>query len=236
MKRFFLVEIGILEIVACLVALVLVFGTLNYFNILRLDTAFPLLSFFPHLTRTASVNNSTIAQPDGPRYFPQGKNFSYNTKKATVSLRDFLESTLQSNVLPPRINASSFAPSQSFAVYQVQWTLPSNTNAVASLFYRPTTTLVEKIRLNISLPANSPFVVSSASAQTAIQPYIAEDTSLAWQCAANPIQTYCEKFLSSPQGGKGYGLTKDTKGNLTLFACFYPAEIPTNLQIRSCIK
>lgn len=66
-KALALLEVGLIEVLFVGVVIILLFGTLNYFNILRLSELFPnQLGFLPHRQQSSNVNTVTIAPTISP--------------------------------------------------------------------------------------------------------------------------------------------------------------------------
>ncbi|MCL5432660.1 MAG: hypothetical protein M1524_00905 [Patescibacteria group bacterium] len=90
------VEIGVFEIIFVIVCFLLIFGTLNYFNILSVSDAFPqYLGWLPRQTNTASKQAETsiavptsaqqknsLACPVPESYCNSGKQITYNGNPA----------------------------------------------------------------------------------------------------------------------------------------------------------
>jgi len=90
---------GAFEIGFVLIVLLLLFGTLNYFNILSISGVFPnQLGWLPRQQIKLASQGEALR---GSNFTPN--TFRYDTKKAEKLLTDYIKSTLKPELIPPKI-------------------------------------------------------------------------------------------------------------------------------------
>lgn len=171
-----LVEIGFLEITVVLLFLVLVFGALNFFNILTLSTIFPQLSFLPHL----SQSNRKPLPPDSV---------------LKGQLQSFITSTLNPQYILPNLSFIKSKEFQNTITIRGEWT-KDTTPVVAQLVVDTVSALPLQENLIISLGSASADLDPTTS-QTLLQTYfsgVSAASSSAVTCVTNtdPIKTICQ--------------------------------------------
>src|SRR5579872_3842122 len=93
LKKLLLLEAGVFEISFVVILLCLIFGALNYFNVLSLSKIVPQLSFLPHAqkasTYQAAVSNRNIVNP------PKS-----DTADGKIALLSYIRQTIQPLYIP----------------------------------------------------------------------------------------------------------------------------------------
>ncbi|HEX7042079.1 MAG TPA: hypothetical protein VF189_02425 [Patescibacteria group bacterium] len=131
MKGLLLFEVGLLEVVFVLLLLGLVFGVLNYFNILKISSVIPQLSFLPHrqsLSQENPPNTAISTAPKGP--------FIYDTEGAYNLVETFAKKTLNDDYLPKSQDASesAFIFLENKNIFTSPWNVPNGKVGTASAF------------------------------------------------------------------------------------------------------
>ncbi len=101
-------KLGMLEIGVVVVVLILIFGVLNYFSVLRLDYAFPFLSFLPRRSVSVKINRTILSRNTtyiGHVTAIKGNVFTIVNKGSTLratSNSKTMFATIPSSKTPPR--------------------------------------------------------------------------------------------------------------------------------------
>ncbi len=215
-KKFLFAEIILGEVVMGIIAVCLVFGLLNYFNIISLDKAFPGLSFLPKQAKTTKTQT-----------------FSYDDSLAYDNLSKF-----DNEILKPAYMTSQQKSTQELSnIFTQSWNTTDQKVFVNQQFqFQPNTNKDQFYKLVInsldeSLSTASP---SPKQASTITARYLAVTINDAdWDCITTS-QTRCTYKVTEN------GFLKDIRvfwipgANLiNVIACKISQDTPTLLQ--SCI-
>lgn len=238
-KILFFTEIGFLEAVFVFTLLVLLFGTLNFFNILPLPTAFPFLSTLPHLQKST---------PDITSSYLQSRlsiNLMSQAKKAFSS---YLTQTLQSKFLPSTNSTITVATSAGVIKYTFNW-ISNSTFFSTSVNYPPHSSKPSYFNLVFLIPQSQKFNTSLKNAQEEVKNILAKyftvnPSLLLVTCTPHLKTIFCQQFISSSQNTIGYSILGDirnsstsvaTNSSLTIFSCLSPLSKRENgISLETC--
>lgn len=222
-------KLSLFEIGFVLLIMVLFFGLLHFFNILRLDRTFPQLAFLPHLPSSQTFNSQTNLPP-----------FDYDITQANTTLAAYIKKTVATEFLPPTASSSAdqFIFVQNNNVFTAVWNvLPQNTASESShaqgmLFLQErknipaTYQVVLTANSLLSIPTNSP----PSAAQLTVSKVFGNNTKETdWKCTGNYVQT-CTLTAKTSDGQKKYVLTivKDQNASqlivVSAASCLLPTE------------
>lgn len=95
-------EIGLIEFGFVIIVLLLLFGILNYFNILSVSSVFPnQLGWLPRQQIKLASQGETLQTPSQTNSSPS--TFSYDTAKAKKLLTDYIKDTIKPQFIPSKI-------------------------------------------------------------------------------------------------------------------------------------
>lgn len=212
--------ISLFEIVFVLSLLFLIFGILNYFNILQLSTIFPKLSFLPHFSQP--VQETTLA--------PQ---VNFPTRDAhSVQLIDYIKQTLRPAYLPFNISQPSFMIQHRANLYAADWTIKNTTASFSLITNAATNDIVE---LKFVLGPLPPAIIATSAAEQLTAKYFQQALLGTFTCKSVKSFSYCEKFAIQPNQKTSYGIIKTTDDKtISLFGCQIPIS-SVSAQRTSCI-
>lgn len=225
-KRLSLAKVGLFELGFVLVLIVLIFGLLNYLNILSLNKVFPSLSFLPHINQLSKIPVPTI--------------YSYNNPKVATTMNFFTKQVLKSRYQPTYLKINTIIAikdQQEFVLHWIVKDSSSSSEFTSKVNYQPATNKIESSTLSISLK-NDPTVPNTVTIATAdaLTSIFFQVSHPSWNC--QPIPFSCEYFSSTPEGKIGYGIVGDTRSKLPLliYSCFIPKESSLYAKSASCLS
>lgn len=205
-------EIGIFEFFFVAVVLFLLFGTLNYFNILPVSDVFPnQLSWLPRQTSQPKKLLYTPANPTPkPTTTPTTAAFSYDTKKAQALLTQYIKDNIKPEFLPAKIEVKQKTISNTTnkeVPYEFNsfFTIRKDEFLVALHYKENTNTLndfivqIQPSKIDVSTTSVS--LANSLVSAYFINPYVITT------CNAKGLVSYCEEFRIENQGKKGFGIS-----------------------------
>jgi len=197
--------------------------SINYFNILRLDLAFPFLSFLP---RQHSVQTKK-------------QQYKYNNVSAKNIFTDYLKSNLRPEFVksPFSLNYLKNSPE-----YNVSW---NGDDYMVSGFFH--------FKTNSNMPGEAGFMVVPSSPQIAFQgatvdlaqnyinKYLTNiDSNPSYNCKTlRASSSLCEHFSSQKNGKHGYGIAvakNGTQSAVLVFSCFIFKDEVNFKDKKTCIE
>lgn len=211
-------EWGIFEVVFVLVLLCVVFGALNFFNILNVSNVFPQLSFLPHLSSSKQQVSTKIQVTRDPQ---------------SQEIVDYIKSTLKPAYWSYNIDTPLFTVTKTKNYYESDWNTANGT-ASAVLSINPNTH--QSIRLYLSFGPIQVGDISSSSAQNAAQTYLNQPNPN-FSCGQSKSISYCEDFVSNSYSKSGFGIVKNLKiQGIDIFTCkLFTQNNKTLQRIESCV-
>jgi len=164
--------ISLLEVFFVALLLFVIFGALNFFNIVPLSNRIAFLSFLPHLQ----------TQMPTPTPAPQ---FFYDANTANKTLTEFVHTTLASSYLPSSPSAELYITHKD-NIFQAIWFL-GNANITATYAYIPNSNVLsyQVISLGpITLPSNDKS--SASNSASTLSHLFFQNPPLDWKCIARP--------------------------------------------------
>lgn len=243
-KAFLLLEVGLFEVGFVLVLLGLIFGILNYFNILKLSTAIPALSFLPHIP---------VAQPQIPHgitAIPTGT-FLYDTKNASTLIENFAKQNLTNEYLPTsQASESAFLYIQDKNIFTSPWniangkigTASASINAQEVLTLQENTNTPSMYQLTLqsysppifSFPNTLPEDAASRAAQKILKKLVAQE---AWKCQGS-YSKICTLTKKTPTDTFQYviSMQQDTIATTTAIMSIHICANPIGMPIPDCTR
>jgi len=234
-------KVGLLEFGFVAVVLFLLFGVLNYFNILSVSDAFPkYLSWLPRQNNT--LTNNPLNYSPIPTPTPTQTGFQYDTKKAEILLTQYIKDTIKPEFLPEKIDI------------QEGLTIDGRMENVKSQFGFSLTNPKETVSANFHFKENTN---TSNDFSIFIEPKTVDGTTatvplansllssyftkpyLVTECQTKGTTSYCEYFQTIDNGKKVYGIVLGYEKNKLvpiIFACFIPKESKGYETASSCIS
>lgn len=215
---------GLLGILFLIIGVLVIFGVLNYFNILSLSRLYPnLFGSLPH--KQISKTNLSF----GPT--PTPKTFLYDWNNAQMILEKFIKENLKPEFLPAKIQSEqgTIATDSGKGTeyeYGVKW--KKNNLFIVGFFH---------YGLKTNIPSDYEFIIQDNSiqnstatvglAQELIQKYlkgIPDNLTFVCKTFSDTKTTYCVSNMRITSSGKnGFGLAIDPIHNWTLLtSCFIP--------------
>lgn len=219
------------EVLFFLLFFFLFLSILNYFNILRIDYAFPFLSFLPR------QNKQTIYT----QLNPANALFVYDKNAAQKLLLQYVKENVQNTYVPNKLFTNQNRDLPSFiSAWQVNDI--SQTRAFLNFSNNSNTPVEFGVHLVPKNVQNPPFPASQTYSQAITSKYLKNiAVNSSWRCdTLNPNTSYCEDFTSSSEKKYGYGigLIKDDKNQTTIivFACTFLKENTDFVKKSSCLS
>ena len=188
-------EIGALELSIVFSLLGSIFFILHYFNVLRLDSAFPSLQFLPHQERHAQI------VVDGGL----GKHsvVPVTNERVKEKLLDYVKSVVNPAYLSQKVQSLDlFYDKKNFA-YELHWGKDAHGpagNAGIELEQDKVKYMHVSLYISNAGTFDSP---STSSAQTLARQYLVlQDRSSSWLC--DKTKNICQQFVSTSTDKSGY--------------------------------
>lgn len=224
---------GLSKLLFTTVVLLLLFGALNYFNILSLSGAFPnQFGWLPHKPMF-SQNNSARG------------NFSpvYNYITVQPLLTSFIKDNVKNDFLPKDIVLKKdIAEDGKTSTVFFDYPTPQATVA-AYIHYLENTSLSDemKIFVRITEDKNQPLSATAATANLLVNKYFlnARETLKDSDCKSTAKIYSCEIFKEQKNGKFGYGFAIFKSLPLTpkvVFSCLIPKDNKDYMTMVSCIN
>src|SRR3989344_997017 len=220
-------KVGLLEFGFVAVVLFLLFGVLNYFNILSVSDAFPkYLSWLPRQNNT--LTNNPLNYSPIPTPTPTQTGFQYDTKKAEILLTQYIKDTIKPEFLPEKIDI------------QEGLTIDGRMENVKSQFGFSLTNPKETVSANFHFKENAsasndfsifiqPKTVDGTTATVSLAnsllSYYFVNLHAVSSCKTKGTTSYCENFQTENDEKRGYGIVFIYQGaKLTplVFNCTVP--------------
>lgn len=220
-------KLGLFEIGFVATVLLLLFGILNYFNILPVSSVFPQLSWLPR----REVPNGT-----SPSNFTPATR--YDTTKAKKLLTDYVKSTLQPNLLPSGFKIASVAQLQQNPNTFVYSATNHGLNVSAYFRYNKNGSSSNSFSISATFKSEKP-ISPTASMINSLLPAYFINPYLNPECRGDTNFIFCENFQSASGHKKGYGIqviNKASGTDITFFTCQIPKESTDYANARSCIS
>ena len=248
-------EIGLFEIGFVAVILLLLFGVLNYFNILSVSEVFPKqLGWLPRkevsngTSQTKLASQGEALRGSGEKTAPSPANFTpttfqYDTEKAKTLLTQYIKSTLKPGLLPVNFETNQGITINQYA-QNPNWFVTSffSQNASPAAFFRfdknssnPNSSSISINLKNLPQPAASAALANSLLSSYFSTPFILSDPN----CRNVSESVFCENFQTTSDGKKGYGMTiigTPPKSINNIFTCLIPKESADYASAKSCIS
>lgn len=235
------------QIVFLVIALILFFGILNFFNILPISQLWPnQFGFLPHRAYEQATTRP-IPQPTQTSTNYSPNTFQYDTEKAKTILNQYVKDTIK-----PEFLLKSFDIKQGLSI-------DNRTEDVkyefGSYFTQDQTTI--SVNFHYKENTNNPndfiiFIQLSKVEQKTLTPTLANSLTSSYfinpytpitNCNTKGTTSYCEEFKTEDEGKKGYGVVfandqsvSPPKPMLIIFTCFIPKESNDYTTQISCIS
>jgi len=230
-------EVGLFEIFFVAVVLLLLFGALNYFNILSVSDAFPRqLGWLP---RQAVAQKKLLYTPAKPTLAPTPAVFNYNAEKAKTLLTQYIKDTIKAEFLPEKIeikqglslDGTNNGSQRNFGVV-----FTSGSSSISANFgYKESTNIPNSYAVFVQLQ-NAVKATATASLTNSLLTSYFKNSYSASDCQIVEIGSYCENFQASAEVKKGYGMfivpATETE---TVFTCLIPKESSGFNNLTSCL-
>lgn len=222
-------EIGLVEFGFVAVVLILLFGILNYFNILSISDAFP--QQFSWLPR--QVSKAPLSAPNSSlKPTPSVAGFNYDTVKAKQTLSQYIKVSLKPNLVPP-----SPAIEQNDSMFTSRYTI-QGIYFSTYLKYQTNTQNTDYMRIFVNLSNIKESTLTADLTNSLVSTYFVVPFSLATTCKTEASQSYCESFNQDDAGKRGFGVVfgSNPDGSYkSVFTCFVPRESENFEKQTSCI-
>lgn len=221
------------EIVLLIIFLIIGFVTLNYFNILRLEAAFPALSFLPHryIQTKQSVPNANVSQTPNqnrvntkPSGAPAVKPLDASLKPYVSKISDFLVLQVQKKYIFTSTSSDSLQASETNNnIYSLIWSLTPDTQQAitakaVSTFY-PDNSFDTRFRIHSTQKLQN---FDQNSAEQIASKYFLIHESLRWNCNKNQDNnTVCTSSTMDSNGiREGYTIYTASQANNNVFVLY----------------
>ncbi len=243
-------RVGLFEFGFVAVVLMLVFGTLNYFNILSVSDVFPQqLGWLPKQTKIASQGETLQTRQPQKNFSsvssPTPTGFQYDVKKAQTLLTQYIKDNIKPEFLPSKIEVKQHLIYDNTLTgtdyeFGANWNLknatfsanfhyfPNNTNQIRDMeFY------VNPFSFNISIDATNSVLLAKTYLKNLPE-------KINFDCGVFEKNTkFCEYILEKKAGKSGFGTVegKDESGKnaLFIFSCFIPRNDSYYTKRTSCL-
>lgn len=210
-------------IIMAIVILAVIFGALNYFNILSVSDVFPnQLGWLPKQTQQKVTVPSPTPTPT-PTPIPE---YIKNDTKSLIS--DILISSFIPNNLA--VEKQNVENPNNFSFYGTGWETPNKELLVLSVEYNQEKNIIDR-QIVIHIPRILPDLDASSSSSL-IKEYIKINPSIPFSCISLPTITksaFCEVFWEDTNGvKKGIDITSPVIGlsETQIFYCEHHKETP----------
>jgi hypothetical protein len=230
--------VGLFEVGFVAVVLLLLFGTLNYFNILPVSSVFPnQLGWLPKRevpSGTSQPQNISLKKPPVPLSIPPSLGLS---QRAQTDLPQFIKSSLKPSFIPKSFDVKPILDSKGAVLdsnqFNASWNLVEGETISVSTRYN-NQGLVEDRNILLVLPQLSN--LNLISAPTLTRQYFTQESGGVWKCVAlnlgnktNTKSAICENFWIDSQKVKhGIGVLSPISVNqkTSIFSCqLYPQSL-----------
>lgn len=227
-------EVGVFEISFVAVILLLLFGILNYFNILSISDVFPnQLGWLPRkeVSTDTSPTNFTPAQ----QKVPTGT-FQYDTKKAETLLTKYIKDTIRPEFLPSKLEIKqglTIDGRTEDIKYEFGSSITASDATISVNFHYKENSNMPNDYVIFIQPSTTQTTATASLANSLLLSYFAAPYTIS-DCQARGGGTSCENFQIIPEGKKGYGVLVGSGGNI-IFTCFIPKESKDYESFSSCL-
>ena len=248
LKALVLLEVGLFEFLFVGIVLVLFFGILNYFNILRISSVFPnQLGWLPHKPYQQSTSivlpSPQPIKPQAPSYSPNV--FQYDTQKATTILTKYIKDTIKPEFLPSKIEVkqnliSSGKQDGTDYEFGSNWKL-KDIVFNATLHYLSQTNYLRDEEFYINPAGIASFTVNNTNSEALARTYLNNiPDSINFDCGVYQQTTsFCEHLETKDTGKNGFGVVsgkdESNKNTLFIFSCFIPKNDSYYPKRTSCL-
>lgn len=215
-KTFLFFEIGLLEIGFVLLFLVLTFGLLNYFNILRLSSVFPILSFLPTTKKEVTARSTD----------------THSTSQSDIEkvLTAFAKDTLKKDFLPNKTKSNKDAD-----YYSMTWDARQYAAQLLYSLHPESSTIL----LTLTQYKKQSITLNSEIAMNVLKEVLNTDIHLPQlMCVTRNNTINCAVFTNTIEGKEGFGVTTKTASGsaITLMTCRIPKSSRVYQNITSCLS
>lgn len=195
LKALALLEVGLIEVLFVGVVIILLFGTLNYFNILRLSELFPNhLGFLPHKPYEQSKQYTNVITI--PTIAPATDSSIQQAKQTLVA---FLPAVLDSSLLPNSSQITLEQDKNLKTTFIGSWNIKEST--VAAILIVTDRKSISQFYLSVPIFNSMPPSINLAS--TITSELLSIKPKGTWGC--KPLyndSSYCENFWEEADGIK----------------------------------
>lgn len=238
-------KVGIFEIIFVAVVLLLLFGTLNYFNILPVSDVFPnQLGWLPRQQSKLASQGESLQSYQNK--IPPASQFVYDTAKAEVLLTQYIKDTIKPEFLPDKIEIKQGLYSNNKSVeypYEFSFILAKKELTIyAYLNYQRNTNIIGDMEIFVDV-SNSRVLQSTITASLSnsqVSQYLLKPSSLLTEtnCVADERKSYCQIFETQENNKSGFGFVIYNNVVSTakmVFSCSIPKESGYYNEAKSCI-
>ena len=230
-KSLALLKVGIIEFLLVGIVLVLLFGILNYFNILRLSSLFPSqLSWLPH--KQNQEGNKTKAIPN-VNYTPSV--FQYDTEKGKKIFTAYIKEALSPKILPSNYEATKTPTNNEL---DIRFKSTNGANIYALFHFNENSNTLRDFSIFIEPQNMKGKTVTSALANSLLSSYFLNPFTIS-SCATKKTTSYCEQFQEEKDGKRGFAIISSKYGTVSTFfvaTCFIPKESQKYTERTSCLR
>ena len=229
----------LLEIVFVAVILVILFGILNYFNILKLSEIFPnYLGFLPHIKQ----NNKP-----GPNPTQIPANFQYDMEYSKTILIKYVKEIIKPEFLPENLDIKqglTFNNSVDEKLKNLFGSYIKNDNETISVTfnYIENTFLPSDFKILIHPIKTEQTTLNVALANSLISSYFINPIPIE-KCDSIKTTSYCKTIKTESEGKREFGVIIGLDSSKsppvpvsTIFTCFIPKENILYDRINSCVS
>lgn len=237
-------EVGLFEIGFVAVILLLLFGTLNYFNIFSVSDAFPnQFSWLPRQT----IKQNVVPSP--ANFTPNI--FIYDIKKAEKLLSQYIKDNIKPEFLPEKITINQgqqIDGKKSNLSYEFGWYDQINSASLgANLHFAENTNTISDKEIFIEISSNNlaESSITASSANSFLTSYLkVQEQIQPSDCQSKLSTSYCQVFKQDGNGKNGFGIILLDKGalppiqksHLILFSCSLSKEGDLYKTQQSCLR
>ncbi len=238
-------EVGLFEIAFVIVGVLLIFGTLNYFNILPFSQTFPkFLGWLPRQEIPSNTSQKEVPSGTLPPPTPFER-FSYDTVTAQKALEVYIKDNIKQEFLPAKIDIqenliSSGKKDGTDYEFGANWTL-QDIIFNATFHYIPKTNEFRDMEFYAipPNPINTP--IDSTNSTILVNTYLKNiPTPITFDCGTFQKNTaFCEHFTDGNTGKRGFGIVESNdetnKKIILVFGCFIPKNDTYYTKRTSCL-
>lgn len=192
---------GIFEIIFIATALFLLFGILNYFNILPISDTFPkYLAFLPKQS-TQQKNTSP-----SPQTFPSPLPTVSLEKNAREAITKFFSDNLTASVIPQSFAIKLSQPEAENNSFTATWQTDAGTASVLFNLSPSNPQEISYLYLEIPFLTKSKVSFSPAFAQSQAPKFFSTNPQGSWKCKLFESITFCENFWERNTTKTGMGI------------------------------